>query len=199
MGKRARGNGRAKPPRFAQLTLEDLDPERAALARPLVARLGSIAGPFNLMLRSGPLTRHCLDLGNYLLYGTPLTRPLVEMAVLIRARWSTAQIEWFAHSRMAREAGLSEAIVNALKDGKRPEKMSADEEALFDFSVALLRDKAVSDATFARAKERFGERAVVDLTFILGFYGMVALALNVGEVLAPTDPQPLSPVAEPFA
>ncbi len=188
----------AKEPRFAQLTLEELDPERAAIARPLVERLGSIAGPFNLMLRSGPLTRHCLDLGNYLLYGTPLPRRLVEMAVLIRARWSTAQIEWFAHSRMAREAGLAEAICAALKDGKRPESMAADEAAVFDFSVELLRDKAVSDSTFERARKLLGEREVVDLTFILGFYGMVSLALSVGEVLAPADPQPLSPLAHPF-
>jgi 4-carboxymuconolactone decarboxylase len=188
----------AKEPRFAQLTLEELDPERRAIAQPLVERLGSIAGPFNLMLRSGPLTRHCLDLGNYLLYGTPLPRRLVEMAVLIRARFSTAQIEWFAHSRMAREAGLSEAIVNALKDGLRPAHMSAEEEAVFDFSVELLRDKAVSDATFERAKKQLGERAVVDLTFILGFYGMVAMALSVGEIPAPTEPQPLAPMADPF-
>lgn len=191
-------HSKARKPRFAQLTLEDLDPERAAIARPLVERLGSIAGPFNLMLRSGALTKHCLDLGNYLLYGTPLPRRLVEMAVLIRARYSTAQIEWFAHSRMAREAGLSEAICAALKEGKRPATMTPDEEALFDFSVELLRDDAVSDATFERARATLGEREIVDLTFILGFYGMVSLALSVGEIQAPADPPPLEAMANPF-
>ena len=108
----------AKEPRFAQLTLEELDPERAAIARPLVERLGGIGGPFDFFALGpahAPLPRS-RQLSS-LLHALP--RRLVEMAVLMRARYSTEQVEW-RHSHGAR-GGACRAICAALKDGKRPE------------------------------------------------------------------------------
>jgi 4-carboxymuconolactone decarboxylase len=134
-----------------------------------------------------------------LLFGTTLPRRLVEMAVLISARVSFSQVEWHAHRAAARKEGLSDAICAALRDGRRPGSMSEEEDALFDLCVELLRSPPVTDETFARAVRAFGERGVVELTYLVGFYGMISLVLKVAEVGAPDSSTPLQPLADPFA
>ena len=121
------------------------------------------------------------------------------MAVLIRARASFSQFEWYAHHHPALEAGLAEEICEAIRLGRRPERMAADEEALFEFCAELVTAPAVGDAAFDRAKEALGERGVVELTYLIGFYSMVALVLRVAEVDAPDGTTPLEPVNVLFA
>lgn len=76
--------------------------------------------------------------------------------------------------------------------------MADDEAALFDFSIELLKQPAVRDATFARAKAAFGERGIVELVHLLGFYGLVSLLLKAAEVGAPDGSTPLHPLVDPF-
>jgi 4-carboxymuconolactone decarboxylase len=121
------------------------------------------------------------------------------MAVLIGARVSGSQLEWHAHRARAREEGLSDEICDALQAGRRPERLTVAEAALFDLCVERLTAPAVSDATFARARDAFGERGAVELAYLVGFYGMVSLVLKLAEVGAPDGSTPLAPLAEPFA
>jgi 4-carboxymuconolactone decarboxylase len=184
--------------RFPQLAIADLDQAQRRAIEPVLAFAGGISGPFNATLRSAELTEKSFALGEHLLFGTTLPRRLVEMAVLIRARFSFSQLEWVAHERRALEETLSPQICAALREGRRPEAMADDEAALYDFSIEMLKAPSVSDATFARAKARFGERGVVELAYLIGFYGMISLVLKVAEVGAPGGSTPLSPMADPF-
>ncbi len=186
-----------KTPRFRQLTLEELDAAQRRIADEIVEYAGGIGGPFNLLLRSAELTDLCFRMGSYLLFSTVLPRPLVEMAILIRARWSNADLEWWAHRRMALEAGLPAAIVEALEAGRRPDAMSEDEAAVYALSVELLKHDRVADATVELVKARFGERGVADITGIVGFYGMVSLILKAADVGAP-DGSRLAPTGVIF-
>ena len=77
--------------------------------------------------------------------------------------------------------------------------MAEDEAVVLDFSVEVLTAPSVSEATFARAKQEFGERGVVELSYMIGFYGMIALVLRVAEVGTPDGSTPLKPVAQLFA
>jgi 4-carboxymuconolactone decarboxylase len=65
--------------------------------------------------------------------------------------------------------------------------MSPDEKTVFDFTSELLRNKQVSDATFERARSRFGTKGVVDLTGIVGYYTFLAMQLNVAHYQVATD------------
>jgi 4-carboxymuconolactone decarboxylase len=188
----------SRPERFRQLTLEELDDEQRRAIEPILAFAGGIVGPFNATLRSPEITARSFHLGEHLLFETTLPRRLVEMAVLIRARFSFSQVEWYAHRRSAAEAGLDDAICDALREGRRPASMDEDEDALFDLCVELLRGPAVSDATFERARAALGERGVVELAYLIGFYGMISLVLKLAEVEAPDGSTPLEPIADPF-
>ena len=185
--------------RFRQLTLEELDDEQRRAIAPVVEYAGGIVGPFNATIRSPEITERSFALGEALLFRTTLPRRLVEMAVLVGARLSGSQLEWYAHRLRAREEGLSEAICDVLQAGRRPEQMTDEEAAVFDLSVALLTPGGVPDETFERAVAVLGERGVVELTYLVGFYEMISLVLKLAEVGASDGSTPLAPLDAPFA
>ena len=123
-------------------------------------------------------------------YYSSLSPKLNEFAIIITARHWTAQHAWAVHKQTAIQAGLSPAICDALAAGRRPASMQPDEEAIYNFATELLDTKQVSDATFAAAKEKFGERGVVDLVGVLGYYSFVSMVLNV-------DRYPVAPGVTP--
>src|SRR5678816_4785955 len=93
----------------------------------------------------------------------------------IRDSHWTAQYEWQAHHRSALQAGLSAAICDAIAAGRRPASMQKDEEAVYNFVSELLNTKQVSDASFTAAKNAFGERGVVDIIAVTGWYSTVSM------------------------
>ena len=56
---------------------------------------------------------------------------------------------------------------------------------IHDFLAELFDHRAVSDTTYARALERFGERGIVDLTGLAGYYATLAMVLNVARTPLP--------------
>jgi 4-carboxymuconolactone decarboxylase len=114
------------------------------------------------------------------------------MAILLEARIWDAQYEWWAHEPLARKAGLSEAIINDIRDGKRPSALQPDEAIVYDFVTELLHKKQLSDETFARAKQILGDQQVVDLAAVTGFYVMVSAVIAAGRVGIPNGgPAPM--------
>src|SRR5262249_5400169 len=82
------------------------------------------------------------------------------------------------------------AVCDAIAAGRRPSAMPADEEAVYNFATELLEKKQVSDATFDAAKKLLGERGVVDLISVMGWYGTVSMYLNVDRYPLPEGSQP---------
>ena len=125
-------------------------------------------------------------------FGTAFEPRLAELAILMCARFWTAQYEWYAHARLAREGGLSDAVIDAIANRERP-AMAKDEAAVHDFCQELHRDHNVSDATYQRVIDLFGERGVVELIGISGYYTMVSMTLNVAQIQTPEGETPLAP------
>jgi 4-carboxymuconolactone decarboxylase len=172
-------NVRLRGDRFKPLTYDEMTPAQKTLIEHVLASpRGGVEGPFNVLLRSPEMG----DLGQQFgasRFGTAVPRRLWELAILVTARHWTAQFEWFAHHRSALQAGLSPVICDAIAEGRRPPAMKPDEEAVYDFSSELLATKQVGDATFKAAKDALGERGVVDLIGVMGWYGTVSMLLNV--------------------
>jgi 4-carboxymuconolactone decarboxylase len=183
----------AKPPRFPQLTMDQLDEKQKPLGEQImkVSSTG-IGGPYNPMLRSPVLGQRLFDLFHYLRWETSVPTKLNEFAILIIGRQWRSQVEWFAHAPIATKAGLSPAIIAELKANKRPSHMGEDEALVYDFVTELTTTRKVSDATFARAKKIFSDQQIVDLTAVSGNYVMVAMLLAMAEQSVPPDKE------EPF-
>ena len=183
--------------RFKPLTYDEMTPAQKTMVEHLLAGpRGGVNGPFNVLLRSPEIGDLGQEFGASTRFKSSLPQKLYELAILVTARYWTAQYEWQAHHRSALQAGLSPAIADAIAEGRRPAAMQKDEEAVYNFVSELLNTKQVSDATFAAAKSAFGERGVVDIIAVTGWYNIVSMMLNVDRypVLEGTQPElkPLS-------
>jgi len=178
--------------RFKPLALDEMNPDQRRMAENLLSgpRKG-MRGPFSALLYSPALGDAAQQLGAQVRFHNSLPEPLKELAILLVGRFWTAQFEWYAHRRLALEAGLDAAIIGAIAEGQRPAKMSADEAAIYSFCTELLDAKEVSDASFAGVKDRFGESGVIDLICTMGYYGLVSMTLNVNRYPLPADAVPL--------
>ena len=149
-------------------------------------------GPFNAWARSPALGDRLQKVGEYIRYASSIPLRLNEFAILITARHWTSQYEWFAHHRLAMKAGLNPRITEQLALNKRPEGMSEDETAVYDFCTELHQQKNVTDATYKKAVALFGEKGVMDLIGVSGYYTAVSMTLNVARVPLPEgQPNPL--------
>ena len=180
-------------PRFSTRTIEQLNPEQKAVAAEVLKQSSAgLGGPYAMLINSPELLRRYLLMTEYLRQKTSLPKHLNEMAILLEARIWDAQYEWWAHEPLARKAGLSEAIINDIRDGKRPSALQPDEAIVYDFVTELLHKKQLSDETFARAKQILGDQQVVDLAAVTGFYVMVSAVIAAGRVGIPNSgPAPM--------
>ncbi len=197
--------GAADPRRFRLIPLEELTPEqrvvadairsgaRAALKNSAASRPGPLGGPFNVWLRSPGIGNLVQQLGAEIRFRSSLPSRLNELAILVTARHWTSQYEWFAHHRLALEGGLDPAIAQDIAQGRRPAKMGDDETIVYDFSRELHETQGVSDATYQAALDRFGERGIVDLISVNGFYTLVSMCLNVDRTPLPEGEKPPLP------
>jgi 4-carboxymuconolactone decarboxylase len=178
--------------RFKPLALDEMTPDQRRMAENLLSgpRKG-MRGPFSALLYSPEIGDLAQKLGAGVRFNNSLPEKLKELAILLVGRFWTAQFEWYAHRRLALEAGLDAAIADAVAAGQRPAKMSDDEAAIYTFCTELLDTREVSDAAFAGVKERFGEKGVVDLICTMGYYGLVSMTLNVNRYPLPADATPL--------
>jgi len=193
--------------RFKLIPLEEMTPAQRALAESIrsgpranVAGSAATAGtspgsPFSVFLRSPEVGEHLQRVGSYIRFKSSLGFKLNELAILITARHWNAQYEWFAHHRLALQAGLDPEIAKAIAQGNRPSNMPADEAIIYDFCTELHQQKAVSDPTYQATLQRFGEQGLMDLIAVNGYYSLVAMVLNVDRTPIPDGGvPPLAPL-----
>jgi 4-carboxymuconolactone decarboxylase len=173
------------------------DAQKAAADEIARGPRGSVHGPFVPILRSPGFTAPCQKLGAYVRFESPLDMRIREMGALMGARHYTQQYEWFVHIPHALKAGLDQSTIDAIRDGYRPPQMKKDEEVVYDFMSELLKNGGVSDPTYARGIEQFGEPGIVDLVGTVGYYIMIGLVMNVARTAIPDGkPLPLAPLPD---
>ena len=177
--------------RFTPLTYAEMTAPQKKMFENLISgeRRGA-SGPFNVLLRSPEMGDLAQQFGASMRYHSSIPPKLNELAIILTARHWTSHYEWYAHKRAALAAGLNQSIVDAVAAGTRPASMAPDEQAVYDFVSELLATKQVSDATFKAAKDTFGERGVVDLIGVSGYYQVVSMLLNVDRYPLPEGTAP---------
>jgi 4-carboxymuconolactone decarboxylase len=183
--------------RFAPLRVEELSPSQKAWADTIAApprNAKFVNPPYRAYIRSPDLAPKLTGLAEYLRWSTALPPRLSEMAILITARQWTAQYVWFAHYPLAIKGGLDPKVAGDIAAGRRPDTMKDDEAALYDLAMALYRDKKVSDPVYQAALARFGERGIMDIVAIMGFYDITSMTLITMQAGAPNDSVPPLPI-----
>ncbi len=146
---------------------------------------GGVRGPFLALLHTPELCDRIQHLGAHLRYDTTFEPRLSEMAILIVARRVNCPYEWFAHEPHAQKGGLAQAVIEALRERRRPDAMKADETALYDFAIELVSNNSISATTYQRALDAFSKRGVVELAGLIGYYMMIAMTLVAHDLQPP--------------
>lgn len=157
---------------------------------------GGVKGPFIALLRSPELMDRLQQVGEYLRFRSALEPRVSEFLMLVVSRAWTQQFEWAVHAPLALKAGVKPQTIESLAAGARPGEMAADEALAYDFCDELVRTKGVSDLTYRKAVDRFGEAGVIDMLGVIGYFTTVSMVLNVARTPAQagTDVAPLRPL-----
>jgi len=158
--------------------------QRAAAAELAAGPRGGVKGPFIALLRSPELMQRLQKVGEYLRFGSSLEPRISELVMLLVARQWTQQFEWAVHVPLALEAGVKRETLESLAAGRRPLAMAPDEAIAYDFCVELTANRGVSDATYRMAVAQFGERGLLDMLGVVGYFTTVSMVLNVARTPA---------------
>jgi 4-carboxymuconolactone decarboxylase len=179
--------------RLAKLAYDQLTPEQKAAWDEVVAGpRKKMHGPFFIWLHSPELLSRGQKLGLYARFQSNLPQRLSELCILMMAAHWKAAGEWVDHAPIARDLGVDAEALDALRKDLPAKFKNADEMAAYELAQELLNKRDVSDATYARAKAVLGERGILDLVAVLGYYGLIAMSMK-AFALKPEG------VADPFA
>jgi 4-carboxymuconolactone decarboxylase len=163
----------------------------------LTAESGGIiaSGPGSITINSPEMARRRNHLTSYLRYETTFPKKIQELAIITTARAMDCPYVWNAHAPAARRAGVSDALIAALRERQPLPSMSADEAAVINYATEFFQTHKVSQKTFQTAVEQFGAQHLTELTILMGNYAQTAFILNAFEVQLPEQrTEPLLPV-----
>ena len=170
---------------------ESLSPEQRKIYDAIAGGpRGSVRGPFLALLHAPELTDKVQALGEYLRYKTSFPPRLNELAIIVTARHNNSPYEFQAHARLALEAGVSQAIVDAIAAKRRPEFADPDQALVHDYAVEINATRNASDSIYQKVLERFGTAGIVELTVLCGYYTLMAMTLNAHQVPMPAGVKP---------
>lgn len=150
-------------------------------------------GPSAIMIKVPELAERFDQLRQYLVRGSSLPRPLQQIAILVVVRKLMAQYAWQVRVNTSRELGISEDIIQAVRDGRRPDFEDDEHAAVFDYVSELLDTNRVRVTTHARVLEFLGEPGLIELVGLVGFYAMLSYQCNAFEPpLMKDGPAPLA-------
>ena len=152
---------------------------------------GRVSGPFSMLLNSPEIAGRAAHLGTYIRFESVLADDIRELAIITAAREFDCHYEWSAHVVLARDCGVREDAIQAVAKRAPLDALTEDEALVIGYGREILGNKRVSDDTFQKAEARFGVKGVTELTATMGYYGMLACALNAFEVEPAPDAERL--------
>jgi 4-carboxymuconolactone decarboxylase len=163
-----------------------LDPQAQALYDHLVAKRGRIDGMYRSLLNHPELAQRIGELGSYLRFGdSVLPDEVRELAILRTARRLGAAYEWVKHVPPAREAGISETVIEELRREQKPEGLTRAQEAALSVVECVLGQQSIPQDTQDALAKQVGLKGVIELVVLCGFYQMIAAVIFAFDVPLP--------------
>jgi 4-carboxymuconolactone decarboxylase len=155
--------------------------QRQTYDESIASKRGSPPPPMMAWLNSPEMARHATRLGAFLRYDTVFPADLSEIAILVTARHWTAHYEWYAHKRLALQGGLDIEIIEAIRDRRTPDFADPKAKMIYDVAKSLHEGHGLTDALYKEAIALLGERGLVEIIGLCGYYTMVSMTLNTFE------------------
>ncbi len=146
---------------------------------------GGVARNYAALLNNPQAAGAMAGLGGYARYETLLQPRIKALAVLAAAREACGHYVWTVNQAGARDAGLSEEIIAAIREYRAPAGLERDDATVVQFVLELLRHHRVSDATFEAMRALVGDSGLIDVLIVSGYYHTLAHCLQALEVDLP--------------
>ena len=177
----------ARLPNYVERAAVPSDEMRDAYDRVAAQRNGAVSGPYGVLLHSPELAVRAAALSNYARWQSDLTAVQREIAICAVARELDAAVMWAGHVRLGREAGVREEVIETIGRRGDTAALTEQEAEIVGFVRELMQTNRVSDGAFGALRERLGDRGIVDLTGLVGYYAFVGAVLNAFEIEPPPD------------
>ncbi len=171
--------------RVPYMKREDLAPEDQQHFDGIAGSRGRVGNNFAALLNSPEATGRLAAFGEYVRFHSEIPEPLKELAILCAAREANNPYVWTAHERLAREKGVADSAINAVRDRSAPAGLRGDEARIVRYAKELLTTHQVSDETFGAVHRLLGNQRTVELTLLTMYYSTLAHALQALKVDLP--------------
>ena len=182
--------------RIPVATRESIPKDQRDAFDEMVQRIGFVPryGPGAAYIHAPKAYRPTYELLLYLRNELNLPQKTKELAILVTARELDCPHSWNAHAESGRKAGLSDELVDSLRDRKQLPPLTPDEAAVVNYGREYFRTHHVSRGTYQAALEQFGLQGLVELTLFMGFYSLLAFTIKAFDTdLVPERTEPLLP------
>ena len=187
------------PPRLELLSPQDMDDAQRALydaitggprssqrgTVPITDSDGRLVGPFAIMLLSPEVGDAVQRVGAAVRFTSSLTGREREVAILSVAAGVRCDFEWLAHSLAARNMGITRPQRDSIRDGRVPEGLSETESAACRLAQRMTADRQLPDEDYEAGLSVLGQTKLAELTWLVGYYSALALALAVFRPVLP--------------
>jgi 4-carboxymuconolactone decarboxylase len=177
---------RIELPPLAEMSSE----ERFAYDEAAAGRRGHAPAPMTAWLKNPEFARRAQKLGEFVRFEMSLPPRLRELAVLVVARYWSAHYEWHVHKKEALKQGLGADVVKMITSRRRPAFESDAERVVYDIVASLLETRSVPDALYQEGVRALGEKWIVELVGVIGYYTFVSMTLATFEIGLPEALQP---------
>jgi 4-carboxymuconolactone decarboxylase len=157
------------------------------------ATIAGLQGPTGILLYSTKTAPLQSALNTYLRFEAGITPRIREIAIMITAREFDSLFEWNAHEPEGLKDGVPPAVVDVIKNRRALDGLDPTDALVIQFGRELWRDHKVTSATFAKAKDVFGPKRLVDLVMLMGNYASTAALLAAFDMQIHEGETPLLP------
>lgn len=171
--------------RVPYATREDMDATGQAIWDDIETSRGGVARNYAALLNNPEASAAMIGLGTYARYNAPMDPRIKALAVLTAAREACGKYVWTVNQSAAKDAGLSDEVISAIREYRAPNGLDAKDAAIVQFMIELLRQHRISDATFETVRGMVGDAGIVDILAVTGYYHTLAHALNALDVDLP--------------
>jgi 4-carboxymuconolactone decarboxylase len=151
----------------------------------IAGKRGKPPPPMMAWLNSPEMARHATRLGGFLRFDTVFSAAESEIAILVTARHWTSHYEWYAHKRLALQGGLDPKIIDDIRDRRTPQFDDPKAKMIYDLARSLHEGHGVTQPLYDEAVKLLGERGIVEIIGLCGYYTMVSMTLNTFEFELP--------------
>jgi alkylhydroperoxidase family enzyme len=148
---------------------------------------GALIGPFNVWMSQPSWGRPIWELVKALSLAPTLPRPVREVAILVTGAHFRSAYEIYAHVALAEQRGLDDEKLATIVAGERPSNLTREESIAYDVTSALVCGHVLPAVTYRLAVAAFGERATMELIYLVGLYCLVSVTLNGFDVPVPDE------------